>query len=290
MIRWCIIALVVSLCLATTAHADGTCTPSSTGLEFGSVPSGTAITAGSIVLTCTGSGTLNYTVKLGTGASGTIAPRQLRSGASLLDDNLYRDPARTQVWGDGTGGSTTVTGTVSLLQQRSASVTVPVYGKIAGQLAPGAGRYSDTIIVSVVTGLATSTGAMPVSATIQPSCTIAATDLLFGAYTGNQLDGQSQMSLSCTNGVPWSVGLSPGNWPGATAVTRRMAGPGSPMAYALFRDSARTLNWGNTVGVDTLSGTSTGTVQRIPVYGRVPAAQLLPPGNYHDTIVATVSF
>jgi len=73
--------------------------------------------------------------------------------------------------------------------------------------------------------------------------------------------------------------------------TRKMTGPsGSSMAYSLYRDSTRTLNWGNTVGTDTLTGTGTGSVQAVPAYGRIPASQTLPGGNYQDTIIATATF
>ena len=72
--------------------------------------------------------------------------------------------------------------------------------------------------------------------------------MLFGTYAGTQLNGQSQIALTCTMGAPYNVGLSAGNFPGATVTSRRMTGPGNtPMAYSLYRNSARTLNWGDVV-------------------------------------------
>jgi len=62
------------------------------------------------------------------------------------------------------------------------------------------------------------------------------------------------------------------------------------VSYSLFQTAGRTLNWGNTVGTDTLSGTGTGIAQSLPVHGRVPASQSMPTGGYQDTIVATVTF
>ena len=62
------------------------------------------------------------------------------------------------------------------------------------------------------------------------------------------------------------------------------------LMYSLFKDAARALNWGNTVGADTMSGTGTGSLQTIPVYGRLPASQPAVPGGYVDTIIATVTF
>ncbi len=62
------------------------------------------------------------------------------------------------------------------------------------------------------------------------------------------------------------------------------------LAYSLLQDSARTVNWGNTVGMDTLAGTGNGAAQALTVYGRVPASQFVAPGSYADTITATVTF
>jgi spore coat protein U-like protein len=60
--------------------------------------------------------------------------------------------------------------------------------------------------------------------------------------------------------------------------------------YALFRDAARTLNWGNTIGSNTVSGIGTGSAQSLPVFGRVPPSQTAAPGGYVDTIIATITF
>jgi hypothetical protein len=87
------------------------------------------------------------------------------------------------------------------------------------------------------------------------------------------------------------VGLDPGTSTGATVTTRKMTGPGGAvLAYSLSRDSAHTLNWGNTVGTDTESGSGNGSAQALTVYGQVAANQFVAPGNYTDTISATVTF
>ena len=51
-----------------------------------------------------------------------------------------------------------------------------------------------------------------------------------------------------------------------------MTGPAPfVLNYSLSSDPAHTINWGNTVGTDTVSGTGTGGLQIITVYGFVPA-------------------
>lgn len=291
MIRRVLLALVLLLTGTAAAHAAGTCTPASSGISFGNFTGSQISLIGSITLTCTGSGNFNYTVSLNTGSSGTYSPRRMYNGANSLTYNLYRDAAYTQIFGDGTGGSNTVTGLVEMKGLPAQVVTISIYARLPTQTVPRAGTYSDTIVASAATSQGTQIGSFQVTALVQGTCTISATNLTFGSYTGVQLDGQSQISLTCTNGQSWNIGLNQGTFPGATVTTRKMTGPGTAsMNYSLYRNSTRTLNWGNTVGTDTLAGTGTGSAQTLPVYGRVPASQTLPAGGYEDTIIATVTF
>jgi spore coat protein U-like protein len=139
----------------------------------------------------------------------------------------------------------------------------------------------------------TASTSFQVTANVDSSCVIEATDLNFGAYSpvGPALDGQSQLLLLCTSSAQWNVGLDQGTAAGATVTTRQMTGPApSLLSYSLFSDAARTINWGNTVGTDTVSGVGTGGPQVVTIYGRVPAAQNVGVGGYQDTITATVTF
>jgi spore coat protein U-like protein len=91
------------------------------------------------------------------------------------------------------------------------------------------------------------------------SCTLSASSLNFGNYSGLQINVTSTLTITCTNTTTYDVGLNAGLVTGATVTTRKMTGPApATLNYAMFRDSARTLNWGNTVGTDTLSSTATG--------------------------------
>jgi spore coat protein U domain-containing protein, fimbrial subunit CupE1/2/3/6 len=138
---------------------------------------------------------------------------------------------------------------------------------------------------------ATATTTFQVTATVNATCLISATTLAFGAYTGTQTDATSTVTVTCTNTTPYNVGLNAGTFSGATVTTRRMTGTdANGLAYSLFQDSSRTVNWGNTVGTDTLAGTGNGAAQALTVYGRVPASQFVAPGSYTDTITATVTF
>ena len=138
---------------------------------------------------------------------------------------------------------------------------------------------------------ATATTSFSVTATVQASCTVSASNLAFSAYTGVENDTNTAVSVSCTTSTPYNVGLNAGAGTGATVSSRKMTGPSSSLLnYALYRDSARTQNWGNTVGTDTVSGTGNGTAQSLTVYGAIPASQSASPGSYSDTIVVTVTY
>jgi spore coat protein U-like protein len=138
---------------------------------------------------------------------------------------------------------------------------------------------------------ATATTTFAVTATVQATCLVAATPMAFGIYTGVVSTSTSIVSVTCTNTTPYNVGLSAGLATGATVTARSMTGTASALlGYALFSDSARTVNWGQTIGTNTVTGTGNGAAQPITVYGQVPAAQFVAPGAYADTITATVTY
>jgi len=121
------------------------------------------------------------------------------------------------------------------------------------------------------------------------NCTATLGALSFGTYTGALLNVNSAAGSVRCNGA-WSLGLNAGNGTGATTTTRKMQGPGGALLnYRLFQDTARTVNWGDTQGTDTLTGS--GNTSPIYVYGQIAANQYLAPGNYTDTISsATTQF
>ncbi len=127
------------------------CTVTATGVSFGNynvVNASPTDSTGSVRVRCTLLVALagSFTVDLSTG-SGTYAQRTLHNGAPVLEYNLYTDVARTQIWGNGSGGSFRITRNFTALL--SVDQTMTVYGRIrAGQNVP-AGSYSDTIIVTV---------------------------------------------------------------------------------------------------------------------------------------------
>jgi spore coat protein U-like protein len=163
------------------------------------------------------------------------------------------------------------------------SIKAAVSATILGCLALG--------IASTSAAAATTTSSFAVTATVQATCLVSATPMAFGTYTGTQATSSSTVSVTCTNTTPYNVGLNAGGATGATVSSRSMSGPGSALlVYSLFSDSARTANWGQTIGTDTVTGTGNGSAQALTVYGQVAAGQYVAPGAYADTITATVTY
>ena len=61
------------------------------------------------------------------------------------------------------------------------------------------------------------------------------------------------------------------------------------MNYGIFRDSARTQNFGQGSDARMLTLTAAGS-GNVSVYGRIPAGQAVPAGTYTDTVVITLDF
>lgn len=137
---------------------------------------------------------------------------------------------------------------------------------------------------------ATATASFAISVAVPATCLITATALNFSVYTGVVDVATSTLSLVCSNTTHYNVGLNAGQASGATVSTRGMSNGAAVIAYALYSDTSRTLIWGQTVGIDTVTGTGNGSSQVLTVYGRVPAGQFVAPGNYSDTIIATVTY
>jgi spore coat protein U-like protein len=128
------------------------CTVSASGVGFGAYNpfSGSNLdSTGTVTVSCLGVLGGVFQVALSTGGSGTFSPRRMVSGANTLSYNLYVDSSRTQIWGDGSGGTSIRSLNCSLL-----CLGIPqnftVYGRIpASQTGTHSGTYGDTITVTV---------------------------------------------------------------------------------------------------------------------------------------------
>lgn len=140
---------------------------------------------------------------------------------------------------------------------------------------------------------ATSTGSFNVSMTIQSACTLVSSSAIaFGTHgmLSTNTDATGTLDVQCTTNSPYTVALDAGLGTGATTTTRKLTAGGATINYALYRDAARTLTWGNNQGTDTVAGTGSGASQSFTVYGRVPSQATPAAGSYSDTINVTITY
>lgn len=127
---------------ACTPAAAATCTISPQGVSFGNydtLESQPLDGIGNISVRCDAETT--FTISLGSGA-GSHAARQMASGADILEYNLYTDPSRLTVWGDGSAGTVTVSDTASTAEKT-------IYGRVPGRQNVPAGTYTDVVLVTI---------------------------------------------------------------------------------------------------------------------------------------------
>ncbi len=138
----------------------------------------------------------------------------------------------------------------------------------------------------------TATATFAVTATVLSTCIIAALPLAFGNYAPGPtpLNATTTVTVTCTSGTTYNVGLNAGTGSGATVTLRKMTSGANTLGYTIWQDSAHTINWGNTVGTDTVSGTGNGLAQALTAYGQIPANEFSPAGAYTDTVTATVTY
>jgi spore coat protein U-like protein len=136
-------------------------------------------------------------------------------------------------------------------------------------------------------------------------CRLASTGALnFGSYNTlatTPLDSLATITVTCDRnaGPPTTVvtvGVSQGSF-GSSVNARRMrqvGGAGDFLSYGLYRDVGRSLTWGTTNGIDTVSrqltvpngGSASAT---FTIFGRMPALQDVNAGPYEDSVQITVT-
>jgi len=154
------------------------------------------------------------------------------------------------------------------------------------------------VLLSAGAQAATSTNTFNVSTNVTASCAVSGADLTFAdidplANASTATDGTSTISVTCSNTTPYNIGLSAGGGAGSTVSTRKMTHTDgtSTLGYALYSDSGRTTNWGETVDTDTVAGTGTGAVQNLTVYGQIASGQQTAKvGAYSDIVTVTVTY
>ena len=142
--------------------------------------------------------------------------------------------------------------------------------------------------LSATASAATDTKTFNVTMIITGACDIhtgTATNVDFGSHAagGGDQTATGNLIVNCSDTTPYTITLSNGaNYAGG----RRMKSGANYIPYGLFSDAGATTAW------TSVGGTGSGLDQNIPVYGKVLAASYATaiPGNYTDTVTATVTY
>ncbi len=103
-------------------------------------------TIGTLVYQCNQKGH-NVMITLSRGNGTSFATRRMTNGSQQLSYNLYRDAARTIIWGDGSGGTQAYS--IKNPQPNNQNITVPIFGRIPAGQSATVGSYSDTITITM---------------------------------------------------------------------------------------------------------------------------------------------
>jgi len=157
--RPAIIAACVGLsaALPAPAFATATCSVSASALAFGAfapIDGANHDSDATIAVDCStdsGPEQVGVTVALDGGGGGSIAARRMQAGTGELAYNIYTDPVRSVLWGDGTTGSAPGATLDLAVTGQSVRQEFPAYGRVpAGQNTAPVGLYADSVLVTVV--------------------------------------------------------------------------------------------------------------------------------------------
>lgn len=149
-------ALLALSLLPEAASAATACSLATGNMVFGSydVFSPASLdTSSTLIVTCSRAGGpqhVDITIAIGPGThGGSSASRTMKaSSGDLLGYNLFRDAARTAIWGE-VPGLSTVTQMLAVPNHSSAQATVTVFGRIPASQNVSQGSYSDSVVVTV---------------------------------------------------------------------------------------------------------------------------------------------
>jgi spore coat protein U-like protein len=138
-------AATTSTNFTVSATVVAACVASASNISFGNytASSATADNAnGTVSVTCTNNDA--YTIALSGGGSGHVAARTMANGANTLGYGVYTTSGYSNIWGDGTNGTSTVAGTGN-----GAAQNYTAYGQIPVAEYSAAGSYTDTLTATV---------------------------------------------------------------------------------------------------------------------------------------------
>ena len=144
--------------IAPTAADAASCTVSATGVAFGiyvPTPATPTDNTGTVTVTCSAvAQPVQYTIALNAGqnSGGSFSNRRMRNATSdtFLSYQLYANSTRTTIWGNDSGGTSTVADSYFCVLCVNQSRNYTAFGRLPGQqFSATPGVHTDTVTVTV---------------------------------------------------------------------------------------------------------------------------------------------
>jgi spore coat protein U-like protein len=140
--------VVIAVALAVAPQAQAQCRVSvDASVAFGPYNvfgTGHVETTGDVSWRCPGNSPMAVQITISGGNNRDGISRRLAQGGEFLRYDLYRDAARTLVWGDGTYG-----GSYTAVYPGGGWIHVAIYARIPKEQDVAAGIYTDTVAVVI---------------------------------------------------------------------------------------------------------------------------------------------
>ena len=120
-------------------------------------------------------------------------------------------------------------------------------------------------------------------------CVLNVQGVIFGSYdvfSITNLASTGNIDVICTPSSAYSITLNAGT---GSYASRIMSSGANQLNYNLYTDATYTSVWGDGTGGSSVVNGNALTANHT-VYGRIPARQNVPVGNYADTITVTITF
>ena len=324
---WAALLVLAALLWPTqSARAAVSCTASMTDLNFGSVDlvAGTGLSAtATLSYTCTNNVTTatyaRVCFNIGDGAQSLsyFNPRRMNN---VLQFQIYHSSGAT-IWGSSGNAAVPNPYTVDIrIPARGAGVNGTYNGTAAmqgviftGQAAQSPGIGYQNQFTGVHTSISWSNGNSAPSnctgntggtfpftalATVVKACTVvagAASDIVMGPVSAmaTNVAGNNSISVTCSGGTSYNIGLAPSNGNNAGAGVMSGTGGNTDKVPYQLRSTSGTGGtiWGNTATASAVgngvAGSGNGVARSVPVYVTVPSANYTP-DTYTDTVTVNV--
>jgi spore coat protein U-like protein len=135
--------------LSVSASVSAVCTINTNPVAFGAYDPVVANAAanlnatGTVTVACTKGAAATIDLDNGSNLSG--GSRRMSGGADFLNYALYKDAARTQVWGSGLAGGTTA----AYNAPSRTATAITVYGTVPQAQDVAVGAYSDVVVATI---------------------------------------------------------------------------------------------------------------------------------------------